>query len=103
MSYGKMPLFPPTCCGQSSLRMPLFDGGRHGCGECWTPALACEDCQCVRIQNPACPGEFADVELCVDCDGNLSICVRRPNRPPCTYPSRGKKCRTRCGPGPWIR
>ncbi|MGN1005186.1 MAG: hypothetical protein ACI4O8_01600 [Aristaeellaceae bacterium] len=103
MSCGKMQLFPQPCCGQSSLRMPLFDGKHCGCGECWSPAPMCEDCKCVRIQNPACPGEFADVELCVDCDGNLSICVRRPNRTNCGCGPHHGKCRPQCGPGPWIR
>ena len=120
MSCGKMPLFPQPFCGQSSLHMPLFDGKGCNC-DCWTPTLSCEDCQCVRIQNPACPGEFADVELCVDCNGNLSICVRRANRspcghspcnhphcsqPPCSRP--GCDCdpcgrKPRPHPGPWMR
>ena len=120
MSCGKMPLFPQPFCGQSSLHMPLFDGKHCDC-DCWTPALSCEDCQCVHIQNPACPGEFADVELCVDCSGNLSICVRRPNRPPCGHaPCNHPHCnrppcnrpgcdcdpcarKPRPHPGPWIR
>ena len=109
MSGGKTPLFPQPCCGQSSLHMPLFDGKRCNC-ECWTPSVCCEDCQCVRIQNPACPGEFADVELCVDCNGNLSICVRRSNRghapcsrPPCGCDPCGKRFRPPQGPGPWLR
>lgn len=120
MSCGKMPLFPQPFCGQSSLHMPLFDGKHCDC-DCWTPALSCEDCQCVRIQNPACPGEFADVELCVDCSGNLSICVRRSNRPPCGHaPCNHPHCnrppcnrpgcdcdpcarKPRPHPGPWMR
>ena len=115
MSCGKMPLFPQPCCGQSSLHMPIFDGKRCDC-DCWTPTLACEDCQCVRIQNPACPGEFADVELCVDCNGNLSICVRRSNRPHCNHPhcdhphGNHPHCdcdpcarKSRPHPGPWVR
>ena len=120
MSCGKMPLFPQPFCGQSSLHMPLFDGKNCDC-DCWTPTLACEDCQCVRIQNPACPGEFADVELCVDCNGNLSICVRRSNRPNCGHalcnhpncnPLRCKPSHCDCDPcarklrphpGPWMR
>ena len=73
MTYGRMPLFPPCCAPQSSLQMPLFNG-------CACPPPQ-ENCQCVRIQNPACPGEYADVELCVDLAGNLSICVRRPPKP----------------------
>lgn len=109
MSGGKTPLFPQACCGQNSLRMPLFDGKNCNCA-CWTPSVCCEDCQCVRIQNPACPGEFADVELCVDCNGNLSICVRRENRghapccrPHCGCDPCGKRFRPPQGPGPWVR
>jgi len=89
MNCGKIPLFPPACTPHSSLRMPLFDG----CG-CSRPR---EECQCVHIENPACPGEFADVELCVDGDGNLSICVRRPPRP-CMPPGRP---RPRCDCRHW--
>lgn len=86
--YGRMPLFPPGC--GSCMRMPLFDAcrGVPGCGECQT----------VRICNPACRDEYADVELCVDPEGNLSICVHRPPRP-CTPPRR----RTRCDCAPWLR
>lgn len=73
MNYGRLPLFPPACGAQNSLCMPLFE--RCGC------AGASEACQCVQIQNPACPGEYAEVELCVDSCGNLSICVRRPPAP----------------------
>ena len=115
MSCGKTPLFPQPCCGQSSLRVPLFDGKNCNC-DCWPPAPSCEDCQCVRIQNPACPGEFADVELCVDCNGNLSICVRRSNRPHCHHPHcdhpHGNHPHCDCDPcarkpwphpGPWVR
>ena len=70
MNYGRIPLFPGGC-RDSCMRMPLFgdDGNRCGCDE---------RCQTVRICNPACPGEYADVELCVDSCGNLSICIRRP-------------------------
>ena len=91
--YGRMPLFPPNCAGQSSLRMPLFDTCRPACGN-----PSCDSCQTVRICNPACPGEYADVELCVDGDGNLSICVHRPPRP-CPPPRRKKNC----GCAPWLR
>ena len=91
MTHGRMPLVPPACMGGSTLRMPLFDG--H---DCCRPQ---EECQCVRIRNPACPEEIAEVELCVDCDGNLSICVRRPPRPP--MPPRHK--RPGCDCLPWCR
>lgn len=87
MSYGRMPIFPPACTSGSKLCMPLFNSCEPCCGR--------DQCQSVRICNPACPGEYADVDLCVDADGNLSICVRRPPKPcppprrhncsPCTY------------------
>lgn len=91
MNYGRLPLFPPACGAQNSLCMPLFE--RCGC------AGASEACQCVQIQNPACPGEYAEVELCVDSCGNLSICVRRPPRPCCPQPRR-RRPRCDCGPCP---
>ena len=92
MNYGRMPLFPPAGAHQNCLCVPLFDG----CC-CQRPR---EECQCVRLQNPACPSEFADVELCVDADGNLSICVRRPPKPCCMPP---KKPKPHCGCSPWMR
>ena len=82
MNYGRIPLFPPGC-GNSSLRMPLF-------GDCPCRRDAGE-CQRVRICNPVCPDEVAEVELCVDCDGNLSICVHRPPKP-CLPKRRGHDC-----------
>lgn len=85
MSYGRIPMFPPACGTGSSLRLPVFGG----CDPCCTR----EECQTVRICNPACPAEYADVELCVDSDGNLSICVRRPPKPcapPCGHRHRPK-------------
>lgn len=99
MSYGRMPLHPGDGCDRSSLRMPLFDHCRpQPCGE-YRPMVPEECCQCVRLQNPACPGEFADVELCVDCNGNLSICVKRPPKPcgcnPCTV-RRRPRCNGYC-------
>lgn len=84
--YGRIPLFPPSC-GASCMRMPLFDGCRPAC----PPPCCGEECQSVRIFNPACREEYVDVELCVDGDGNLSVCVRRPPRP-CPQP------RKRCSP-----
>lgn len=92
MTYRRMPLFPPGCNPHSSMRMPLFD---H-CDQC-RPR---EECQCVHIENPACPGEYADVELCVDCDGNLSICVKRPPKP-CT--SNRFRHKNSCDCSPWYR
>lgn len=76
--YGRIPLFPPAC--GSSVRMPLFEN-------CREPCRGCGDCQTVRICNPACRGEYVDVELCVDAGGNLSICVHRPPTP-CRPPRR---------------
>ena len=75
------------------MRMPVFDGCRSSCN-----SSCCEDCQTVRICNPACRDEYVDVELCVDGDGNLSICVRRPPRS-CCQPRR----RSRCDCAPWLR
>lgn len=73
MTYRRMPLFPPACGSNSALHMPLFD--------ICDPCRERQECQCVRLRNPGCPGEYADVELCVDMDGNLSICVKRPPKP----------------------
>lgn len=82
MMYGGMPLFPPSC-GMESVKMKLFDD----CG-CCSPQ---NNCQTVRICNPACPNEYADVELCVDSCGNLSVCVHRNG---CCIPERRRR---RCG------
>ena len=71
MNYGRMPLFPGGCAENSCLRVPLF-----GEAERWSSCGG--QCQSVRFSNPVCPGEYADVELCLDSCGNLSICVRRP-------------------------
>ena len=54
MSHGRLPLFPPGCMGGNTLRVPLFDGR-----ECARPR---EECQRVRICNPACPEEIAECE-----------------------------------------
>ncbi len=80
--YGRTPLFPPNCGCSSSMRMPLFDN--YCASSC---RGGCEDCQTVRICNPICREEYADVELCVDAGGNLSICIHRPPRP-CRPPRR---------------
>ena len=71
MHYGKIPLFPGGG-SDGCMRVPLFgcESGRGGCDD---------RCQTVRVCNPECPGEYADVELCVDNCGNLSICIRRPS------------------------
>lgn len=81
MTYGRMPLFPPSC-GSDCVKMKLFN-------ECECPPQS--NCQTVRICNPACPSEYADVELCVDSCGNLSVCVHRNS---CCAPERRRK---RCG------
>ena len=59
------------CHDRESWRMPLFrcDGMNNSC-----------DCGCsqtVRLENPCCPGECAEVNLSVDNCGNLVICVHR--------------------------
>jgi len=87
MTYGRLPLFPPACGLRNAMCVPLFDN----CS-CRTSR---EECQCVHIRNPACPEEYADVELCVDGDGNLSICVRRPQKS-C------KRRRLSCSCPPWY-
>lgn len=81
MSCGRIPLYPGGCDRDDCVRMPLFGGEWRHCG---AGNAACDGaCQVVRICNPACPGEYADVELCVDHCGNLSICVRRPPKDVC--------------------
>ena len=84
MTYRRLPLFPPGCGCDSQLNVPLFENR-----DCCRPGA---ECQRVHIRNPACPGEWADVELCVDEWGNLSVCVKRPPRP--CAPNR---CRPRHG------
>ena len=60
------------CGDRDSWRMPLFD-----C-ECRNTV---RDCGCggqtVRLENPCCPGEFAEVNLSVDPCGNLVICIHK--------------------------
>jgi len=92
MTYRRLPLFPPGCGSGSSLCLPLFEN--H---DCCRPR---EECQCVHIQNPACPGEYADAELCVDEWGNLSICVKRP---PGVCPPNRCKTKPYCGRPPRCR
>lgn len=79
MNCGYRPLYPPAgdrcdrcddCC--ESWRMPLFDCDSHRHSH--------DDCGCsqtVRLENPCCPGECAEVTLSVDCCGNLVIGVHR--------------------------
>lgn len=76
MNYDRMPLFPPQHNSHDCLQLPLFDDRRLpadpcGCGD------ADANCRIVRLYNPCCRGEYADVELCVDGCGNLSVCVHR--------------------------
>ena len=85
MTYGCIPLFPPGC-PRPCREMPEDCGCR--------PERRPGECQRVCIRNPACPEETAEVELCVDCDGNLSICVHRQPRP-CRKPL-GDRCGCRC-------
>lgn len=80
MKCGYRPLYSPAgdrCerCDdhrRESWRMPLFDCDRHrpGCGDC-----GCS--RTVRLENPCCPGECAEVTLSVDSCGNLVIGVHR--------------------------
>ena len=78
MSYSYRPPCPPKpdCrydrCDKENWRVPLF-----GCDP-YPPAQ--ENCglsKTVTLTNPCCPSECAEVELSVDCCGNLVICVRR--------------------------
>ena len=69
------------CFDRNSWRMPLFDCDRmspsHDCG-CGS--------QTVRLENPCCPGECAEVTLSVDQCGNLVICVHKnPWRNDCRH------------------
>ena len=72
------------CSDRESWRMPLFD-----CDH-WNSA---RDCRCtgqtVRLENPCCPGEFAEVNLSVDPCGNLVIYVHK-NACACYKPK--KRC-----------
>ncbi len=89
MMYGRMPLYPQSC-GGDCVKMKLFDEHRCcGCGN---------ECQTVRICNPACPDEYADVELCLDSCGNLSVyvhrsrcCNEKPRRSGCCRKKRTEK------------
>jgi len=60
------------CGDRESWRMPLFDCGgmdaAHSCG-CGS--------QTIRLENPCCPGESAEVTLSVDNCGNLVIGVHK--------------------------
>ena len=74
------------CRDRENWRMPLF-GCERRCG--------CEDRGCpsqvVRLENPCCPGEYAEVELSVDDCGNLVVYVRR-NASKCTCRRPKKRC-----------
>lgn len=83
MKYRNRPLYPTPgwgcdcrehrdCRQSESWRMPLFD-----C-EPMRPPIDCGcGSQTVRLENPCCPGECAEVTLSVDHCGNLVICVHR--------------------------
>lgn len=92
MTCGRIPLFPGGYDRDECVRMSLFGSDYSRCCDHWHNA--CDGrCQTVRICNPSCPGEYADVELCVDNCGNLSICVHRPPKDCC---DRSKRRRYRC-------
>ncbi len=88
MGYPQRPLFPPMgdCCAPDNcVRVPLFS--RDVC----RPPNACPCAQTVRLENPCCPGECAEVALSVDGCGNLVMCVHRE---PCCPPPRPRRwCR----------
>ena len=60
------------CRDRESWRVPLFN--------CDSSCPTC-DCGCgaqtVRLENPCCPGECAEVTLSVDSCGNLVVCVHK--------------------------
>ena len=103
MMYGHMPLYPRLgnpCGDDACVRVPLFGDG------CRPPQALppVAELKRVPLENPCCPGEWAEVLLGVDACGNLALCVRRdegchrapcppPDRPPCPPP------RTRCRRG----
>ena len=75
MNCGFRPLYPPPgdCCERENcVRMPLFNAE-----SCCSHREHCECAQTVRLENPCCPGECADITLSVDSCGNLVICIRR--------------------------
>lgn len=85
MGYMQRPLFPPMgdCCAPDNcVRVPLFS--REAC----RPPNPCGCTQSVRLENPCCPGECAEVALSVDNCGNLVMCVHRE---PCCQP-RPRRC-----------
>jgi len=94
------PLYPPPgdgcghcdgygrrdCRDRESWRMPLFGG------DCACASRDCCGCsQTVRLENPCCPGECAEVTLSVDNCGNLVVCVHKdPWKCDCRRPK--KRC-----------
>ena len=83
MTYGRIPLFPPgNGCGCE--RPPMWWDDVRCRPDCKPDRRPCGcSVQTVRVFNPCRPSEYADVELSVDSDGNLSVCVKRPNCAPC--------------------
>lgn len=87
--YYDRPLYPPPgeqCGGDNCVRMPLFGSERD--------VPICDRCgssQTVRLENPRCPGECAEVSLSVDHCGNLVICVHRAP-PRCQCSGRRRPC-----------
>ena len=95
MVYENMPLYP--CIGaqrdrEACVRLPVFGEGRGApCrSECGLPPNL-SGCKRVTIENPCCPGEWAEVLLGLDSCGSLVVCVRR--NPP-------DDCRRPCRPAP---
>ena len=93
MRYDRMPLYPPMggrCDGGGDCyRMPLFRPEPCMSRGCGCPART------VRLENPACPDEWAEVTLSVDECGNMVICVHRaPPRRCCEPRPRRNGCCT---------
>lgn len=86
-----MPLYPsasPCRDRDACVRVPLF--GQDRCARPQSPPVG--DWQKVMIENPCCPGQWAEVLLSVDACGNLAVCVRRaPDRDPCDRPHRRRR------------
>ena len=89
------------CADQGAcVKVPVFDGDRCA------PAGPVRECRRVTIENPCCPGQWAEVTLGVDDCGNLMVCVHRAPercgcRPRCDRPphcDRPPRPRPRCLP-----
>lgn len=108
MMYGQMPLYPALgdgCGGDACVRVPLFGEGPRAARS--LPPVG--DVRRIVLENPCCPGEWAEVILGVDACGNLALCVRRDDgcgrsRPPCPPADGCRPAPAKCPPPdcrPW--